>query len=59
MSPEEMSDDKLIDFGRERDKRIHDLHERRLGEVRAAFERALPLPKARPTSKKGKPKKKR
>lgn len=48
-----------IDFAAERDKRIHDLHERRLGEVRAAFERALPLPKARPTSKKGKPKKKR
>ncbi len=55
-----MSDDRQpIDFATERDRRIHDLHERRLGEVRAAFERALPLPKARPTSKKGKPKKKR
>lgn len=51
-----MSDDRQpIDFAAERDKRIHDLHERRLGEVRAAFERALPLPKG----KKGKPKKKR
>ncbi|SDU12300.1 hypothetical protein SAMN05216296_1905 [Pseudomonas pohangensis] len=57
MSPEEMSDDKLIDFGRERDKRIHDLHDKRLDEMRKAFEQVLPLPKAKKPKAKGKPKK--
>lgn len=51
-----MSDDKLIDFGAERSKRIHDLHDKKLGELRQAFEQALPLPKGK---KKSKPKKKR
>ena len=52
-----MSDtsDNLIDFNAERGKRIHDLHEKRLGDVRDAFAKAFPLPKA----KKTKPKKKR
>lgn len=45
-----MNDDvKLIDFGAEREKRIHDLKDKRLAEMRQAFEQALPL---------GKPKKK-
>ncbi|HLV19023.1 MAG TPA: hypothetical protein VKY70_16325 [Pseudomonas sp.] len=39
--------DEPIDFAAERAKRIHDLHEKRLIEVRQAFERALPLPKGR------------
>ena len=51
-----MSDDKLIDFSAERGKRIHDLHDKKLGELRQAFEQALPLPKGK---KKSKPKKKR
>lgn len=52
-----MSDDKLIDFTAERGKRIHDLHDRKLGEMRQAFEQALPLPKGKQA--KNKPKKKR
>lgn len=51
-----MSDDKLIDFAAERDKRIHDLRDRKVDEMRQAFEQALPLSKAK---KKSKPKKKR
>ena len=39
--------DKLIDLAAERDKRSHDLKEKRLNEVRQAFERALPLPKGK------------
>ncbi|MCJ1885299.1 hypothetical protein LNN38_10645 [Pseudomonas sp. LA21] len=50
------NDDKLIDFASERDKRIHDVHEKRLQDVRQAFENALPLGKAR---KKGKSKPKK
>lgn len=50
-----MSDEKLIDFTAERGKRIHDLHDKKLDEMRQAFEQALPLPKG----KKSKPKKKR
>ena len=52
-------DDKLIDFTAERGKRIHDLHEKRLNDVRQAFEQALPLPKGKKTPKKpkGTPKK--
>ncbi|WP_197020047.1 hypothetical protein [Zestomonas thermotolerans] len=53
------SDDKLIDFSAERGKRIHDLHEKRLNEMRQAFERALSMPKGRKKAAKGKPKKKR
>ncbi|MGV8843621.1 MAG: hypothetical protein ACOH2I_10385 [Pseudomonas sp.] len=50
-------DENLIDFAAERDKRVHDLKDKRLNEVRGAFERALPLPKASKKAK-GKPKKK-
>ncbi|TWI53521.1 hypothetical protein IQ22_02739 [Pseudomonas duriflava] len=51
-----MSDDKLIDFNSERSKRIHDLKEKRLNEMRQAFEQALPLGKPK---KKGKSKPKK
>lgn len=51
-----MSDEKLIDFTAERGKRIHDLHDKKLVEMRQAFEQALPLPKGKSKSK---PKKKR
>ncbi|MGC4012112.1 MAG: hypothetical protein QM805_25875 [Pseudomonas sp.] len=50
------NDDKLIDFTAERDKRIHDVHEKRLQDVRNAFEQALPLGESRKKSK-SKPKK--
>ena len=50
------NDDKLIDFASERDKRIHDVHEKRLQDVRQAFENALPLGKTRKKGK-NKPKK--
>lgn len=36
-------DNKLIDLSAERVKRVHDLKEKRLNEVRAAFEQALPF----------------
>ncbi|MCW2293604.1 MULTISPECIES: hypothetical protein [Pseudomonas] len=52
-----MSNDvKLIDFTAERDKRIHDLRDKKLEEMRNAFEQALPMPKGKKKSK-GKPKK--
>lgn len=52
-----MAADSPIDFAAERERRIHDLHEKRLQDVREAFAAALPLPaKAR---NKSKPKKKR
>lgn len=51
-----MSDDKLIDFAAECDKRIHDLHDKRLNEMRDAFAQVLPLGKSKKTSK-HKPKK--
>ncbi|WP_174236547.1 hypothetical protein [Stutzerimonas nosocomialis] len=50
------SDDKVIDFTTERGKRIHDLKEKRLTELRDAFEKAMPLGKGRKKGK-GKPKK--
>ena len=51
-----MSDDgKLIDLGAERAKRVHDLNDKRLNEVRNAFEQAMPL--ARKKKSKNKPKK--
>ncbi|MFC3609284.1 hypothetical protein [Stutzerimonas tarimensis] len=54
------SDSKLIDFTAERDKRIHDLRDKRLDQMRQAFEQALPMPKATAKTKKkgkGKPRK--
>lgn len=50
-----MSNDvKLIDFTAERDKRIHDLHDRKLEDMRNAFEQALPMPKAKKKARKPK-----
>lgn len=51
-----MNDDNVIDLTRERDKRVHDRHEKRLNEVREAFVQALPLGKAKKKPK-NKPKK--
>ena len=52
-----MSDDtKLVDLGAERAKRVHDLNDKRLNEVRQAFEQAMPLAKPKKKSK-NKPKK--
>ncbi|VFT42391.1 putative alkylated DNA repair protein [Pseudomonas aeruginosa] len=56
VSPAMNDDDKVIDLSAERDKRIHDVHEKRLQEVRKAFEQVLPLGKPRKKPK-GKPKK--
>lgn len=50
------NDDKLIDLNAERGKRIHDLRDKKLDELRAAFELALPIPKGKKKPK-GKPKK--
>ncbi|BDM24445.1 hypothetical protein ACIPZ5_22795 [Pseudomonas sp. NPDC089428] len=52
-----MSQDNLIDFDAERAKRIHDLKEKRLNEVRQAFEQAMPLAATKKKKPKGKPKK--
>ena len=52
-----MSQDNLIDFDAERAKRVHDIKEKRLNEVRQAFEQAMPLGKAKKKKLKGKPKK--
>jgi len=49
-------DNKLVDLGAERAKRVHDLNEKRLNEVRQAFEQAMPLVKTK-KKKKSKPKK--
>lgn len=49
------SDDKLIDFSSERSKRIHTLHDKRLDEMRQAFEQALPLGKGKKKKPKSKP----
>lgn len=47
-----MSDDaQLIDLGAERAKRIHDLNDKRLNEVRNAFEQAMPLSKQKSPAK--------
>lgn len=45
-------DAQLIDFSAERDKRVHDLNDKRLAEMRKAFEQALPLGKPKHKSKK-------
>ncbi len=50
------NDGKLIDFSSEREKRIHDLKDKRLEQMRQAFEQALPLGKGKKKSK-SKPKK--
>ncbi|GLZ87193.1 hypothetical protein Pres01_32440 [Metapseudomonas resinovorans] len=48
------NDDNLIDFGAERDKRIHDVHDKRLDDMRKAFEQAMPLSKGKKGGKKPK-----
>ena len=45
-----------VDFAAERDKRIHDLNDKRLNEMRQVFEQAMPLTRGKSKSK---PKKKR
>lgn len=52
-----MSDDNLIDFGAERAKRIHDIKDKRLDEMRQAFEQAMPLIAGKKKKPKNKPKK--
>ena len=52
-----MSEDNLIDFGAERAKRIHDLKDKRLDEMRQAFEQAMPLTAGKKKNPKNKPKK--
>ena len=49
-------DNKLVDLGAERAERVHDLNEKRLNEVRQAFEQAMPLVKTKKKPK-SKPKK--
>ena len=52
-----MSEDQnLIDLSAERAKRVHDLNDKRLKEVRQAFEQAMPLSTGKKAKKK--PKKK-
>ncbi|NIX94182.1 hypothetical protein HCG45_15665 [Pseudomonas fulva] len=51
-----MSQDNLIDFDAERARRVHDIKEKRLNEMRDAFEQALPLNAVKKKSKR-KPKK--
>ena len=52
-------DDKLLDLNAERAKRVHDLNDKRLNEVRQAFEQAMPLlsKKTKSRKKSNKPKK--
>lgn len=47
-------DDNLIDFSQERAKRVHDLNDKRLNELRQAFEHAMPLPGRKKPKKKPK-----
>ena len=44
----------IIDFNSERAKRIHDLNDKRLNEVRQQFEQAMPLSKVKKKAKKPK-----
>ena len=53
-------DENVIDLGAERAKRVHDLKDKRLNEMRSAFEQAMPLDPNKGLGKKkskGKPKK--
>jgi len=45
------TDEKLIDFSAERARRIHDLNDKRLEEMRKTFEQVLPLGKAKKKNK--------
>ncbi|MDH1541560.1 hypothetical protein [Stutzerimonas stutzeri] len=53
------SDENLIDFSAERARRIHDLNDKRLEEMRKTFEQVLPLGKPKKKKKGKKPSKKR
>lgn len=44
----------IIDFTAERAKRIHDLNDKRLNEVRQQFEQAMPLAKGKKKAKRPK-----
>lgn len=50
-------DNKLIDFSAERDKRIHEQNDKRLAQMRKAFEQVLPLGQDKKSRSKKKPKK--
>ena len=41
----------VIDLAEERRDRLHDIHDARLLKMRDAFEKAFPLPAARPAKK--------
>lgn len=47
-------DDNLLDFAAERARRQHDLNDKRLAEIRGAFERAMPMGGKKKTRKKPK-----
>jgi hypothetical protein len=47
-------DDNLLDFAAERARRQHDLNEKRLLEVRSAFEQAMPMAGRKKAKKKPK-----
>ncbi|MBX8484398.1 hypothetical protein [Pseudomonas cichorii] len=47
-------DEKLIDLGAERARRVHDLNDKRLNEVRNAFKQAMPLSGKKKSGKKPK-----
>jgi len=47
-------DDNLIDFASERGKRIHDINDKRLNDMRQAFEQAMPLAEAKKKARKPK-----
>ena len=49
-------DDNLIDFASERSKRIHDINDKRLNDMRQVFEQVMPLGAGKKKPKK-KPKK--
>ncbi|MCQ4297086.1 hypothetical protein NAU58_16030 [Pseudomonas stutzeri] len=51
------TDDKLIDFNAERAKRVHDLNDKRLEDMRNVFEQVLPLGQAKKKKGKRAPKK--
>ncbi|MBA1243807.1 MULTISPECIES: hypothetical protein [Pseudomonas] len=47
-------DDNLLDFATERARRQHDLNDKRLAEVRRAFEQAMPMTAKKKARKKPK-----
>ena len=52
------TDNNLVNFNQERNKRIHDIHEKNLQELHNAFEKEFPLANSKKTNKKKKTKKK-